>query len=662
MTENQDLRVAMVASLQDRLVAPLRRTLDAVERNLQGVQRDLQGVQRDSARTGRTMAEMSGPLKAARQVAELARGTQHATTLAERLERAWGRTGNIIRGVSSGVAAFQAARFVLTDPMSRSRDYGLQVARAANTAFGDRDQAGWTAGVKEINDLVVGSLRTGGGTRDSVLAALNEMLSSGQVNATQARTALPIVAKYSTASGADPIALSQIVVRALQAGFKEADIGRLLDMALVAGQKGGFELKDMAAWLPRLMAAGTPSGLRGFEGYGRILASAEASLTTAGSRDEAGNNLLNLLTKINSADTANDAKKLGIDLRGTLADARDKGMNSLDAFVALVDKIAGSDPRLVELRKRAATTTGEDRLASLRSQADILEGGAVGKIVQDRQALLALVAEMNQRGYIKEVMGAMAGANGQVGQTFFDRIATTPAFQVQQMENANLIAQDEALQGANEKLGLFGSFMAKLYEKYPGMAAAAEGTKLAVTALGAAAAGAAGALLLLGGGRAAAAAGAGLAGAAAMGAGGAALNREFAAMRGLLASGSGAGAAGSVVAPAAGLAAVPLATLGAGVYMSDRLNSPEGLVARINTRNERLRELAELSQLDRPGKYDSEIAALTADRDALRARYGALAGGGRGMVNPPVNVNVYLDGQQIQSTVNGRNDAAARRN
>jgi hypothetical protein len=643
----QDLRVAMTTSLNDRLVAPLRRSLDEIERGLKRAQRELQATQRGSEQTSRTMGTMQGPARAARQVADLARSTQHATTLAERLERAWNRTGAVMKGIGSGMAAWQAAKYVLSGPLKTSQNYGLDLARAGNTAFPDRDEAGWRAGVKDLNATVVSSLRTGGGTRDEVLAALNEMLSSGKVSPDQAKTALPLVAKYATGSGASVVDLSQIVVRALQAGFKEADVGRLLDMALVAGQKGGFELKDMARWLPKLMAAGQQSGLRGFEGYSRILASAEASLTTAGSRDEAGNNLLNLLTKINSADTARDAQKLGIDLPGTLAAARGKGMNSLDAFVALVDKIAARDPRLVDVRKKTASATGEERKAMLESQADILQGSAIGKIVQDRQGLLALVAEMNQRPYIAEIMGSLKDANGQFGATNFDRIASTPAYQIQRQENEKLIAQDRALLDVNSSLGRLAGAATDLYQKYPGFSTVVEAAKIAIGTLAAAAGAAAGALAIFGlakGG----AAGAGAAAAA----GGAARAAGYSSlMNGPAAAAGGVAAAGGLA--IAGAVALPTAVLGAGMVMSDRMNSVQGLTERINTRNDRLQELNELASLDgKPGKYDREREALTADRDALRGRYGEQVGGGRGVINPPpVNVKVFLDGREMNAHV-----------
>lgn len=652
----QDLRLAMTTSLTDRLVAPLRRSLNEIEQNLKRTQRQLDETARASQKTGRSMGDMPGPARAARQVAELARHSTQAVSLAERLERSWNRTGAILKGVGSTMAAWQAARYVLSGPMQQSRNYGLDLARAANTAFGDRDQAGWAAGVRQLDATVIESLRTGGGKRDEVLGALNEMISSGKVSADQAKTALPLVAKYSTASGAGVVDLAQIVVRALQAGFQEADVGRLLDMALVAGQKGGFELKDMATWLPKLMAAGQTSGLRGFEGYARILASAEASLTTAGSRDEAGNNLLNLLAKINSRDTARDAKALGIDLSGSLAKARANGVNSLDAFVELVDRISSADPRMVSLRKQAASATGDEQKQMLASQADILQGGAIGKIVQDRQALLALVAELNQRGYIQEILGAVNSANGQVGQTFFNRISGTAAFQVQQKENEQLIAQDRALAEANSALGIYSQKVTDLYQRYPGFATMVEAAKISIATLAAAAGAAAGALFLLGGGRMAAG------GAAAAAAGAATTGARASGLMSVGISTAGAATAGGGLAMGA-LAAAPIAVLGAGVLANEGLNTTRGLSARISSRSDRLRELSELAQLD-PGnkRYAGEIAALEADRARLQARYGAQVGGGRGEVNPPINLNVYLDGQQIQSAVNQRNDATARRN
>jgi hypothetical protein len=646
----QDLRVALTTSLDDRLVGPLRRSLEEMEKHIKGVQKVLDGVTGSSQKAGQSLAGMQGPAQAARQVMELSKNTQNAVSLAEKLRSAWTVAGNTIKGVTSAVAAYQAAKYVMSGPLQTARSYDRQLADAANTAFSDRTTAGRQAGMGELDATVTKALRTGGGKREDVLAGLNEMLASGSVNAAQAGSLLPTVAKYATAGNASVADLSTIVVRALQSGFKEADIPKVLDMALAAGQKGGFELKDMAKWLPKLLAAGNVSGLGGMDGYARILASAQGAVTTAGSKDEAGNNLLNLLLKINAPDTANDAKKLGIDLSGSLAAARGKGVNSLDAFVNLVDQIAGKDSRMVALRKQATVAgTDDERKSTLTAQADILQGSAIGKIVQDRQALLALVAELNKRDYISGVQTYAMGANGQYGASNFGLVSSTADFRLNQQDNEKLFAQGSGLGGVNGALGQLAETATDLYRKYPGYAAVVQTATWAIGGLGAAALAAGGVFALLG-----------------KGIGGAVPAVVPGAVPAVVAPAAvtTAGAVG-----AAGLAGSGLlvggVVLGAGYMMSEAMNSDKGLRSRIDSRQARLAELTELSNLDGGGnaRLNTEIAQLRTDRDNLLAK---LVGADevsrelRALQNRPVQV--VIDGQVLATSLNNTNERTARRN
>lgn len=693
-----DLRIALTTSLNDKLVAPLRRSLDEVERNLKEVERELLGVDKAGQRAGTTLMRMQGPQQASRQAAQLARETERAITLADRLKSSWNATGSLVKGVASGVAAFQAARMVVAQPLQKSQSYDMALAHAANTAFSTLDKGGRIAGMRDLDDTVKSAMRSGGGTREDTLGALNEMLASGSVSASQAKALLPVANRYATAGDANVGELSTIIVRALQSGFKEADIPKMMDKALAAGQAGGFELKDMAKWLPKFLAAGQVSGLTGMEGYERILASAQGSVTTAGSKDEAGNNLLNLLLKINSSDTAQDAKKLGIDLSGSLAAARGKGVNSLDAFVNLVDKIAAKDSRLVSLRKQAANAgSDEERKTVLNSQADILQGSAIGKIVQDRQALLPLIAELNRRDYITGVQKQVNSANGQFGAANFDLVSQRPEFKVKQAENEKLFAQTTALEGANTALGKLSEHTTDLYQKYPGLASAMEAAKLATTALAAAAGGAAAASLLLGGGlkgllgRGVVAAGGGAAAAAArsgiMNASPSwTASAAATAAPGALAAGVATGAA--IGATALGAAVVGAPILATGMYLSDKANSPEGLRDRISTRNTRISELDQMIKLEREGgggagsidRLSNERQQMARDRDALLSKYhgdgdnteltrlmqrsvdaqekNALAI--QQLATRPVQIS--MDGREVTGTVNDRNAREARRN
>lgn len=278
-------------------------------------------------------------------------------------------------------------------------------------------------------------------------------------------------------------------------------------------------MRDMAKWLPKHLAAGSTIGMTGMRDYEEILGLAQVARTTAGSSDEAGNNLLNLLLKINSPDTQVDARKQGVDLSGTLAANRASGMSAAAAFIGLLQKQMDADPRIVKLRAQyAAAGTDGERQASIKAQEQIFAGSALGKYLSDRQALMPAIAVINNPAELKRQIAAARNGGAPTMERAFANIADGNDFKVQQQVNAKLIAQTDALTGVNNALGNLSQITVDLYQEFPMLAAALEGGKLAVWSLAAAATAASGALaffVLAGrGGAAGAAAGAAGAGAA----------------------------------------------------------------------------------------------------------------------------------------------------
>jgi hypothetical protein len=502
----RELRLKYIINLVSDIAA---RTKDD-EKALENAQKR---VQEALSKTGKEAGRMEQAI-----VRALTRGSQGAKTHADRLaylalkyndvRKAAEGAGRAMERATS-VAAGAAAGVYAVDRMTRApMEYSLRLAHMANTAYADRDAAGRIAGKQTLNAAVTAAIRTGGGTRDDAAGALDAMIASGAVPAETAIRLLPMLMRGSTASGATAEQLAAIALR----GMQTFDIGvdqvpELLNMAMVGGQKGGFELRDMAKWLPQAMAAGRLSGLSGVEGFRRIVASMQAGVIVAGSKDEAGNNLVNLLAKINSRDTAMDLAKEGIDLPAALAGARDKGVNSLDAFVDLVDGIASRDEDYKRLKKQldGAGSQGE-RMQTLQAMTDILQGKAIGRVIQDRQALMALVAEMNNRGYVQSVLGATRGDTSAMG-TSFEVISAETAFARQQAMNEAAIGAQRAFEKAAPALNAVADTGTALAQTFPGLTTAVMGATGALTAL-AAVAGAMGLAGLLTGGRAAAAGGA----------------------------------------------------------------------------------------------------------------------------------------------------------
>lgn len=422
---------------------------------------------------------------------ELARASDASRQKVAQLREELGKTnrlGNTLRGVGMGVAAYQAAKFAVADPIRQTMSYDRQLASLSNTAYAGQSLDARRAGMGTLDEAIKNAVRTGGGTRDGAMGTLDKLVASGAfADAGEAARLLPTLTKAGTAANADPAQLADIAIRAKQT-FGLTDTGKALGMAMKAGQLGGFELKDMAKWLPAQMAAARMSGLKGESGFATLLAANQATAITAGSKDEAGNNLVNLLTKINSRDTAMDAKRLGIDLSGSLAAARGKGVNSLDAFVNLVGHVVGGDKRYQALQTKAANATGDEKRATFESMGDILQGSAIGQIVQDRQALMALIGIMNNKQYMADIRGQVSGAGQGTTDDAFALISETPSYKAEQLAAEKAIAMQTALDKVNPLLGGMADTLTGIMRDFPLFSASIIGATTALTALALAAA------------------------------------------------------------------------------------------------------------------------------------------------------------------------------
>lgn len=428
--------------------------------------------------------------------------------------RAAGRFG---QAVAQGGAALAAGGYVAGRALAPAMDYDTMLTRMANTAYSDDARAAgnrsvWVRGKAGMDAAITGAVRRYGGTRESAAEALDKMLASGAVDAKDALRMLPVLQKAATASGASTADLSAIAIRGIQGGFFKANqVGSALDKAIIAGQMGGFELKDIASWLPQMMA--NAKGMKSMAGYESILANAQAAVTTAGTTDQGGNNLRDLLAEMNAHVTDRAFKKLHIDLAGTLAKARENGVMPLDAFVDLVQKqVVGKDPRFQQLlsRANAAKASGDKagQSEALAAAADVMEGSAIGKVMRNQQSLQALVGLMAQREYVAKIRAAEGQATGFATDFDFKNVQGTTGYKLQQAKNEKDIAASGMFDKVGGPLGRIASAASDLARRFPGLATASYAAATALSAVAAAGGVVAAGKLLFGGGAAAGAAGA----------------------------------------------------------------------------------------------------------------------------------------------------------
>lgn len=453
------------------------------------------------------------------RVAALRKELQATNQQQSALGRMGGIAGNVLTGGAQIAGAAVGAYHVMAQPVKRTMDYEQRLAYMANTAFAGEGLEAKKAGREELRAAIANATKYGG-SREDAADALDSMIASGALPKETAINLLPELQKAAIATNSTTAEMGAIAVRAMQ-NFKvsEKDIPLMLDIAAKAGEAGGFEIKDMARWLPELMAAASTSGMGGIEDFKTLVTAAQASLITAGSTDAGGNNLKNLLLKINSQDTSKALEKIeiapgkSVDLSGTLAKARGEGKSSLDAFVGIVDSVIGGNKEYQELTKKIQSSekNSPEQKAAMEAQAALLQGSSIGQVIRDQQALLALVGYMNNREYVSNVRAEVDNAAGTNDENY-QSVSDTAKNKSEKLSNIKQDAEYDAYKDITAGVGDAALKLAEYAAQYPQLTSFMLIAKDALSAL-AVAAGAATAIggisAVLRGGRGAAAAGAG---------------------------------------------------------------------------------------------------------------------------------------------------------
>lgn len=580
------MNLELQLKLQDRMTAGMKAALKAMQDGTKNARREMDGLANAANRIKPTGIERM--IKALREVKSLSKSTM-----------------DTLNKTAQAGAAIGAGAYVVKRALDKPMAYDRQLALTSNVAFSDRSVAGRIAGKMELDKAVRAAQKQGMGSQEEVLQTLNDLIGSGAMGKGDAGVKssigmLPTIAAASSGTGADPKDIAKIVMAAKQnMGMSDAEAKRFISQSITAGNLGGFEIKDMARYLPEQMASASANGMKGTKGAEDLLAFNQAARITAGNSDQAGNNLVNMLNKMNSIDTQRDFKKQGINLSGSLINARSKGVGTLDAFMGLVDNVASKNPEYKKLQAKAASQKGSEQKQTLEAMMDIMEQSGIGTVVQDRQAMAALLGARLNKGKLNEVRAAVQADRGGQIETNMAVIDSTASAATERLGNVKDKAASTALDGIDSPLQRMLKGITSFAEASPVLAASAYAV---ATAFGVVAASAGVGAIFKGGKGAAAGAARGLGG------------------RALLAGGL-----------AAGTAALPwLAGAGALAF------SVNGL------------------------RKDNDMRDPTNHPGMKFERYGR-GGGAWVKDDKPIVVNLHIDGKQISSTVETRQSKEARR-
>jgi hypothetical protein len=185
-----------------------------------------------------------------------------------------------------------------------------------------------------------------------------------------------------------------------------------LNMMAAGSKVGSFEVADMARNFPALTARLQALGDVGTPAVADLTAALEMAMNTAGSADEAANNIGNLLGKINSPTVINAfAKKFGMDLPAAMKRFQAQGMTTMEAFATATQKATGGDMKklgwVVEDQQAQmgliALMQNMDKYRAMREQIQNQSAGTIDAAFGQREARDASVQWQDFTGQLQRM-------------------------------------------------------------------------------------------------------------------------------------------------------------------------------------------------------------------------------------------------------------------
>lgn len=323
-------------------------------------------------------------------------------------------------GLRNNVGTAVAATATLGVPTKVSSDYNAiirDIAIKAGTAG--------TAQESEMSRTIVGTARASGLARNDVAAVVNQLVGAG-MDVQKALAYAPVASKFVVGQGAAGDDTGRMI-NALGQNAKITD-PRVMQQALEAiayqGQAGSFEAADMAKWFPELLSEMEKIGITGLDAVTQLGAMLQVQMKTAGSSDEAANNLKNWFSKIGSTDTVKQYKDAGIDYDKSLHEGIANKMSTLEASLALAQKyvLAKNPEKEKQIQQTLNRISNEGDRARAKSMLEGLESSLrTGDIFADMQVKAALTAWTQGRGYYEKLKSEARESAGIIEKNLDER-------------------------------------------------------------------------------------------------------------------------------------------------------------------------------------------------------------------------------------------------
>lgn len=326
-----------------------------------------------------------------------------------------------LRSVGVGVAGGAAAMVL---PAKVSADYNAIIRDIAIKAgIANQPQEA------QVSNKIIDTSRDTGMARNQVADLVNALVGAG-MDLNKAMEYAPVAAKFVVGQGADGVDTAKMI-NALGQNAKITDPAQLqqaLEAIAFQGQAGSFEASDMAKWFPELLAGMGKLGITGNDAVTQLGAMLQVQMKTAGSSDEAANNLKNWMEKIGSGEVVKAYKDAGIDYQASMNTGLQKGQSTLESSFALAQKyVEATDPKKAALMaKSVAQISQEADPAKAKEMMSSLEQALrTGDLFADMQVKAALTAYMQNKALYEQLKKDSAGAKGILDKNLAERRETS---------------------------------------------------------------------------------------------------------------------------------------------------------------------------------------------------------------------------------------------
>lgn len=501
--------------------------------------RMLEGVLRQQSIQTKLQSQMLK--QQANTVQQIARGMKQAEQSSKRTQQNIQQTssmwqkGTAIAGGAFG--GYMAAKAVVATPLQRNRNFSASIFDASasiTNGFTGMSNAQAAAANRELIEYTKNAVRNGHGTLEGVSAAAGILAASGNYDKTaDLKQPLLAVAKSSFASGASEEDMAKLVQQTKQFGVAVDRTQASLDRMMSSGFAGGFELKDMAQYLPVVLGAATKAGYSGERGLNTVTTHLQLARKYTGTAGEAATNIEDLYGLVNqkhfkdaiaknisveAGDPTKNGKKGAqvFDLTQYLVNSQLKGVDSTTAIANLMNRQLSKNSEYNKLNNdlvNAIKSKNTEQADRLKQAIELVIAGQFGDIFHNKQSLSGISSIVTgvKNGSYDEMFNKSWNGVGSV-----ERIAEIKGdnefAKAQALEQESLLAQLKIYESVNSKLSDFEGGLVNVMRSNEGLAASAVAATGALTVLAGVAGG--GALLSKGGGAVATAGGGAAAGAA----------------------------------------------------------------------------------------------------------------------------------------------------